>query len=158
MSIEHTETLPPNGHSLHAYEDGLDGCAHEVAKLRDALDGATSLAHLLRRDSVIAGIHDSSVMSAETALRTGTPLGEPLRGGLETALCICVDVASGIAHELAQAARDQGSAGLARFANDRVRGADMPSLTEPAEFPPFSGKTSHSQGRRPAAGKKRGTT
>ncbi len=128
MSIENMETLPPNGHTLHAYGDGLDRSAWEVAKLRDALDGAASLAHLLRRDSVIASIHDSSVMSAEEALRTGTPLEEPLRGGLEAALCICVDVAHGIAHELAQAARDDGSAGLARFADDRCRDASMPPL------------------------------
>lgn len=125
MSIENMETLPPNGHALHAYDDGVDQYATDLARLRDALDGANGLARLLRRDSVIAGLHDSCLMDVDTALHTGTPLGEPVRSGLEAALCICVEVAWGVAHDMAQAVRDHGRAGLLRFANDRPRDAHM---------------------------------
>lgn len=128
MSIENMEALPPNGHTLPAYDDGVMESAPEIARLRDALDGALGLAELLRRDSIIEDLHRSSAFDATEALRTGVPFGSAVRTSLEAALCTCLQVAHQLAHTLADTVREDGSAGLAMFAEDRLRTARMPKL------------------------------
>lgn len=121
MSIENMNTLPPNGHDQPAYPDGVERYALELSELRDALDGAAGLARLLRRDSAIASIHCACALDEKDFWQIGLPFRPALRSELEAALCVCVTVAHGHAHELAHVANNKGAAGLARFVDEKAR-------------------------------------
>ena len=130
MSIEtfDNETLPPNGHTLAAWGDGIAESAPKLSHLRDALDGARVLAALVRRDTVIADLHESSAFDLRQALIEGVPFDPDTRAGLAAALCVCLDVANGIAFDMIQEVCTGGSVGLAGFVRDDQRAADMPPL------------------------------
>lgn len=128
MSIENMHTLPPNGHTLPAYDDGVVESAPDIARLRDALDGALGLAEVLRRDTIIEDLHGSSEFDEAQALRTGVPLGSAVRASLDAALCTCLRVAHHLALTLADTVREDGSTGLAMWADDALRTAAMPKL------------------------------
>lgn len=122
MSIEtfDNETLPRNGHTLPSFNDGLRRAAPELHCLRDALQGATGLAALLRRDATIADLHESSKYDLRGALLEGVPFDFDTRSRIEAALCVCLDVAWRIGDGLTDAAATRGSAGLGEFVDDEL--------------------------------------
>ena len=100
-----------NAHERPAWPDGLAQIAPELDRVRDAIAGAVTIAHMLRMDSLIAESRAINMLDEVERLKVGVPFTPAALSGLQAALDTVLHVAelhtdhlAGLALESAQAA------------------------------------------------------
>lgn len=93
-----------NAHDRSAYCDGLSRSAPELDGLRDALDGASVLARLLRKDRLIAENFALNELTEADLLNEGVPFSPVTSEHLQAALRTCLDAATDNVERMAKKA------------------------------------------------------